>query len=604
MSSSQQEQHLADATELEELERRLTLESEGLDLDGEPGAHVDDDGEGGNGGDGELGGEDEDDNPLELSKPDVVFHMEDSFNQHDDDEDMDDDDAGENDAMTEGDRGEDARASRGNSFRAGEGEGKRSRAGSNVRRAYEELSQGRSPTVRSHASSITSRHDTEEPQRTDAALEEASWVEEDKHIIILSDAGKPIYTRHGSEDMIVTRAGVIQALISFIEENYRRPDGTHGSVPFRQQKEMTEDERDELMWFKAGEFYFVFLVRSPLYLLMVSKTGEAVKHLKQQLEYVYSQLLSITTLSHIQRAFHRWSNYDLRCHLAGMEKFTEHLIDRLQADYAFFLNAYQCLPMDPSVRDKLGALIQQHKQKEVVFALVVGNGKVMSLMRPRRFPLKPQDILLMLNVVQTPTRSFDVGETWMPLCLPHFNSSGFMHAHVTYLHEEEGIFLLLLSNKQDAFKTLSTCRNEIVSSLADSKLLAGVLRAVRAESFRVSTLKIPDLRHFVYKHIKTNQFTVPALEPPYSEPDEERRLFCLYQHVESQMHANNRPVKLFFRSSLQEAVLGWATATFELYAVFDALATKQTVTASVLALLKWIKKSETRLFMTSPQLTS
>ena len=161
-------------------------------------------------------------------------------------------------------------------------------------------------------------------------------------------------------------------------------------------------------WFRAGKFKFVFLVRSPLYLVMISKTNEAVRHvslfcsaalvclccfvglgwigwsiqedlaltsqkwprgtlpslslslthththtlththththtlslflciaqLRQQLVYVYNQLLSILTHSHIKRAFERWSNYDLRRHLAGMEKFTEHLIDRLDSSVA------------------------------------------------------------------------------------------------------------------------------------------------------------------------------------------------------------------------------------------------------------------------------
>ena len=78
----------------------------------------------------------------------------------------------------------------------------------------------------------------------------------------------------------------------------------------------------------------------------------------------------------------------------------------------------------------------------------------------------------MLNVVQTPTHSFDLGETWMPLCLPHFNSSGFMHAHVTYLSEPDGLHLLLLSNKQDAFAALSACRTNIMQV---SELLGSLL---------------------------------------------------------------------------------------------------------------------------------
>ena len=40
---------------------------------------------------------------------------------------------------------------------------------------------------------------------------------------MLADAALS-FARHGTEDMIVTRAGVIQALISFVEENYRLPE--------------------------------------------------------------------------------------------------------------------------------------------------------------------------------------------------------------------------------------------------------------------------------------------------------------------------------------------------------------------------------------------
>eukprot|EP00043_Microstomoeca_roanoka_P015164 m.151403 g.151403 ORF g.151403 m.151403 type:complete len:518 (+) comp16199_c4_seq2:3057-4610(+) len=435
-----------------------------------------------------------------------------------------------------------------------------------------------------------------------AMMDEASWIQQEKHIIILSDAGKPIYTRHGTEDMIVTRTGVIQALISFVEENFCTPSGKYGTAEFGSRRPTSQQERDELKWFKSGQFQYVFLVRKHIYLVLITKTDEPVRHLELQLKHVYNQLLSITTLSHIERAFQRWSNYDLRRHLAGMEKFTEHLIERLETDYSFFLNAFRCTALDQVLRDKVGAVLQTHKRQEVVFALVIANGRIVTIMRPKRFHLHSQDILLMLNVAQTPTRSFDAGETWMPLCLPNFNSSGFMHAHVTYLDDENHIYLLLLSNKQDAFYSLSECRQDIYQAMQSTRILASLIKATTSEALRVSSLKIPDLRHFIYKHIKAEQFMAPMLEAPYTAEEEERRLFRLYQRVETHMHAEQRPVKLFFQSCLQETVLGWTTAGFELYAVFDPLATKQSVTNSVLELLRWLKKNESRIFMLNPMI--
>jgi hypothetical protein len=51
----------------------------------------------------------------------------------------------------------------------------------------------------------------------------------------------------------------------------------------------------------------------------------------------------------------------------------------------------------------------------------------------------------------------------------------------------------------------------------------------------------------------------------------------------------------------QEAVLGWLTQTFELYAVLAPHVSKLTVITAVNKLLRWVKKEEERLFiLTAP----
>jgi len=40
----------------------------------------------------------------------------------------------------------------------------------------------------------------------------------DKHIFVLSSAGKPIFSRHGDEQQLAPLMGVIQAIISFSQE--------------------------------------------------------------------------------------------------------------------------------------------------------------------------------------------------------------------------------------------------------------------------------------------------------------------------------------------------------------------------------------------------
>lgn len=44
-----------------------------------------------------------------------------------------------------------------------------------------------------------------------------TWRSHKKHVFVLSEAGKPIYTRYGSEEALSSTMGVMMALVSFVE---------------------------------------------------------------------------------------------------------------------------------------------------------------------------------------------------------------------------------------------------------------------------------------------------------------------------------------------------------------------------------------------------
>ena len=46
-------------------------------------------------------------------------------------------------------------------------------------------------------------------------LSDDEWLAKDKHVFVLSESGKPIYSRFGDENKLVTLFGVMQALVSF-----------------------------------------------------------------------------------------------------------------------------------------------------------------------------------------------------------------------------------------------------------------------------------------------------------------------------------------------------------------------------------------------------
>lgn len=91
-------------------------------------------------------------------------------------------------------------------------------------------------------------------------MQSAEWINQPKHVFVLSSAGKPIYSRHGNEDKLVTTYGVLQVLVSVIQV-----------------------EQDVIRAIHAGNTKFVFLIKGPLILVTISKTTESVSQLILQL---------------------------------------------------------------------------------------------------------------------------------------------------------------------------------------------------------------------------------------------------------------------------------------------------------------------------------
>ena len=156
--------------------------------------------------------------------------------------------------------------------------------------------------------------------------------------------------RYGDEDRLVTLMGVMQALVSFIQ-----------------------DSQDLMRCITAGDHKMVFLIREHLILVTASESHESMHQLLLQLTYIYNQVLSVLTLSQLSRIFKQRRNYDLRRLLTGAEKFFDNLLNMMDRDPCFFLGAVRCLPLESSVRDTIAQSIAQHAKVKVLVCNVKYN---------------------------------------------------------------------------------------------------------------------------------------------------------------------------------------------------------------------------------------
>ena len=161
-----------------------------------------------------------------------------------------------------------------------------------------------------------------------------TFSSKEKHIFVLSEAGKPIYSLHGEEEMMVSLGGLMQALVSFVA-----------------------DSGDTIKSIKTGDTNIVFLVKSPLILVGVSSAGLQTAQLTVQLLYIHSQIVSVLTLTQLNRIFEQRRNYDLRRMLTGSERLITSLSANMDTDHSYFLSAVRCLPLATSTRDLVSETI-------------------------------------------------------------------------------------------------------------------------------------------------------------------------------------------------------------------------------------------------------
>ncbi|XP_028680446.1 vacuolar fusion protein MON1 homolog A [Erpetoichthys calabaricus] len=404
-----------------------------------------------------------------------------------------------------------------------------------------------------------------------------AWRNQRKHVFVLSEAGKPIYSRYGTEEALSSTMGVMMALVSFVEADKNMIKSIHGDG-----------------------YKVVFLRKSPLVLVSVARTRQSEQELSRELCYIYYQIVSLLTITQLNQIFERKQNYDLRRLLAGSEHLNDNLLKQLDRDPGFLLSAVTCVPLAVSTRDIITSSLQAAKAKNLVFSILLAGNQLVSLVRKKDQYLHPMDLHLLLNLVGS-SSSFREGEGWTPICLPKFNPSGFFHAHISYLDSSSDLCLILISTSREDFFCLSDCKHRFLERLWRRNAFQNLLEALQTPTYPVDLVGIPELRHFVYKSKSSGLYTSPELPPTYLVDEEQERLMGLYQYLHGRIHNSRNPLRYIYHCGQRENLLAWVTSGFEMYLCFSPLGTKVLAMNTVTKLLKWIRKEEDRLFILSPQ---
>jgi hypothetical protein len=263
--------------------------------------------------------------------------------------------------------------------------------------------------------------------------------------------------------------------------------------------------------------------------------------------------------------------------------------------------------------------------------------QLVGICRHHSHHVHPVDLLLLLSLVQSSSTFKSVPETWLPLCLPKFNSDGYLYVYISFLVPQypsraSDLCLLIVSNDSQSFQELRLKRQRLVEQMQYSGALFLLQDQLRRKNIAASSSSSAasefGMRYYLYKSKKYSQYIESSSSNDgddgngVGDGSTERVEYLksimgvrdlLTNGSLQQNEKNKNGGDLVFVSNERISVLGWidsaassssfnnsgGSSLFEVYCVFGPLVTKGNAVHSVNKLLKWIKKEEENLFITN-----
>lgn len=447
----------------------------------------------------------------------------------------------------------------------------------------------------------TTEESTESTEESEQR-ESESFLSKKKQYFILSSAGKPIYSMHGSDELITGYMGIFQAIVSYfdlsgaVNESPQAPGSAPTLATAAAATLEKKGSREQLKSVRAGNTLFVFSVEDPLILIAVDKLGESEYQLRAQLDVLYAQILSTLTKSQLAKVFRGRNNFDLRQLLGGTEVFLSALTREMSfGSPGILLGSLECLRLRKSIRNKINNIMIERRTKSLLYGMIVADSRLVSVIRPRRHSLHPPDLHLVFSMLFNTTSFSKGGEHWVPICLPKFNSTGFLYAYIYFFVPE--VALVLISPDKNSFFEMQGCKELILQDLEQHQLLSPITHSLHKGRFKtLDVIAVPLVRHFLYKSRANVQFLMPSFETHYYDAHERHKLMILYHQLHGAVHAKHGHLKVYHTMHRNQMALAWVTPSFEIYCVCGNT-TKEAISQSVKAIVSWIKQHEERLFV-------
>ena len=260
--------------------------------------------------------------------------------------------------------------------------------------------------------------------KRNASLKYEEFFTKKRHYLIMTDGGKPVYSRYGDE----VENNSIFATISAMITKFTIFNSTD---TFKEELNVISNKKNKIVFMKKGQLIFISFSKIP---------NDSVSLLYSQLEMIYNQLMSILTVKFYEKLEDNPSK--VLTAMGGTENLFEQIIQYSCNSFISIFNSYQIMNFENfgESREKINKILEENKGNSL-YCILMTPYEIISLVHSNQITVQPSDLILIQNLILC-TESIRAQESYVPICLPGISDQGFLQLYCHFSEENIGIIFI------------------------------------------------------------------------------------------------------------------------------------------------------------------
>ena len=245
-----------------------------------------------------------------------------------------------------------------------------------------------------------------------------------RHYLIMTDGGKPVYSRYGDEvennSIFATLSAMITKFTIF-----------NSNDTFKEELNVISNKKNKIVFMKKGQLIFIAFSKM---------INDSVFLLHSQLEMIYNQLMSILTVKFYEKLEDNPSK--VLTAMGGTENLFEQIIQYSSNSFVSIFNSYQIMNFENfgESREKINKILEENKGNSL-YCILMTPYEIISFVHSNQITVQASDLILIQTLILC-TEMLRTQESYVPICLPGISDQGFLQLYSHFSEENIGIIFI------------------------------------------------------------------------------------------------------------------------------------------------------------------